>query len=203
MVKAPDFEKVRDYILKRLENELSPNLTYHCLEHTVNEVVPVADRLAILEKVSEEDHLLLLTGAYYHDLGFIYQRQGHESISIQQAEQTLPIFGYSDAQVVLIRGIILATSLPQSPTNLLERIMSDSDLDYLSHENFWVRSNDLRHELDNYGTKFSDEDWHIYQLRFMQSHKYLTASERALGDAVKQKHVLEIQKLLDKARKSN
>jgi uncharacterized protein len=198
MVKMPKYEEARKYVLNRLENELSPNLTYHSLKHTL-EVVSAADRLATWEKVGEEDRLLLLMGAYYHDLGFIRQRQAHESISIQLAEQTLPEFGYSDTDVVVIRGIIQATCLPQSPTNLLEMIIVDADLDYLGHEDFWERSNDLRRELEIYGDNFTDEDWYSYQLKFIQSHRYFTASERSLRDAKKQQHLLEIQKLLDQA----
>ena len=199
MGKTPDFEKAKTFILNNLENELSPNLTYHCLKHTIKEVVPAADRLATMENVGDEERILLLTGAYYHDLGFIRQRQDHESISIQLAEKTLPMFGYSTAQVVIIRGIIQATCLPQSPTSLLERIMADSDLDYLGQEDFWERSNDLRHEIDNYGINLMDEEWFVYQLRFMQSHEYFTASERLLRGTKKQQHLLEIQELLDKA----
>src|SRR4030042_1568201 len=196
MVKMLEFEKARNYVLNRLENELSPNLTYHNLKHTL-EVASAADHLATWEKVGKEDRLLLLMGAYYHDLGFIRQRQDHESIMIQLAEQTLPEFGYSTADVVVIRGIIQATHLPQSPNNLLEMIMADADLDYLGQESFWDKSKDLRHELNNYGTKFANEEWYIYQLRFMQSHKYFTDSERSLRDAKKQQHLLEIQKLFD------
>jgi predicted metal-dependent HD superfamily phosphohydrolase len=200
MGKMPEFEKARNYVLSRLENELSPNLTYHSLKHTL-EVVSAAGRLATWEKVGEEDRLLLLMGAYYHDLGFIRQREGHEAVSIQLAEQTLPVFGYSEAHVIVIRGIIQATCLPQSPTNLLESIMADADLDYLGREDFWERSLDLRHELDKYGVKFTDEDWYTYQLRFMQSHKYITASERSLRDIKKQQHLLGIAKLLDRQLK--
>jgi predicted metal-dependent HD superfamily phosphohydrolase len=203
MVTIPDFEKARDYVLGRLEHELSPHLTYHCLGHTQNEVVPAADRLATLEKVCDEDHLLLLTGAYFHDLGFIRQRQDHESVSIQLAEQTLPGFGYSDAQIAVVRGIIQATRLPQSPTTLLERIMADADMDDLGHEDFWKRSKDLRQEFNYYGTKFTDEEWYTYQLRLMQSHKYFTDSERELRDTVKQQHMLDVKRLLDQANHKN
>lgn len=203
MVKMPDFEKARDYVLDRLEHELLPGLTYHSLEHTQNEVVPAADRLATLEKVGDEDHLLLLTGAYFHDLGFIRQRQDHESVSIQLAEQTLPGFGYSDAQIAVVRGIIQATRLPQSPTTLLERIMADADMDDLGHEDFWKRSKDLRQEFNYYGTKFTDEEWYTYQLRLMQSHKYFTDSERELRDTVKQQHMLDVKRLLDQANHKN
>jgi uncharacterized protein len=197
LAKKPNLEKARDYVLNRLEHELTPKLTYHDLEHTLNEVVPAAEQLATMEKVGDEDHLLLLTGAYFHDLGYVRQRQGHEAISIQFAEQTLAEFGYSDANIAVIRGIIRATSLPQSPTKPVERIMVDADLDYLGHENYWKRSNDLRQELDNYGTKFTDQEWYIYQLRFMKSHNYFTASERVLRNTVKQQHIMEIMQLID------
>jgi HD superfamily phosphodiesterase len=70
MKKMPEFGKARNYVLNRLENELSPNLTYHSLKHTL-EVVSAADRLATWEKVGQENRLLLLMGAYYHDFGFI------------------------------------------------------------------------------------------------------------------------------------
>ncbi|HMD90907.1 MAG TPA: HD domain-containing protein [Anaerolineaceae bacterium] len=197
MVKKPDFEKAKDYALDKLANEISPDLTYHNLLHTHNEVVPAADRLANLEKVSEKDHLLLLTAAYFHDLGFIRQRKNHESISIQLAEQALPGFGYSDADIAVIRGIIQATRLPQSPKTHLERIMADADMDDLGHENFWKRSQDLRQEEDNYGTKFTDQQWYTNQLHLMESHHYFTDSERLLRDSLKQQHILEVKRLLE------
>ena len=201
MVKMPEFGKARNYVLHRLENELAPDLTYHSLKHTL-EVVSAAGRIATWEKLGEEDCMLLLMGAYYHDLGFIRQRQGHETISIQLAEQTLPEFGYSVADIEVIRGIIQATILPQSPTNLLEMIMADADLDYLGDESFWERSQDLRQELENFGNSFTDEDWYAYQLNFIQPHQYFTASQRSLNEPLKQQHVLGIRKLLDSAIKN-
>jgi uncharacterized protein len=199
MPKRPDFEKAREYVLDRLEHELSPGLTFHSLEHTRDEVVPAAHLLATLEKVSDEDRLLLLTGAYFHDLGFIRQREGHEAVSIQIAEQTLPAFGYSEAQIAVARGIIQATHVPQSPTTLLERIMVDADMDDLGREDFWKRSQDLRQELENYGIKRTDEEWYSGQLRLMQSHQYFTPSQQALRNALKQQHVLEVKRLLARA----
>jgi predicted metal-dependent HD superfamily phosphohydrolase len=199
MVKRTDFDKARNYVLARLEHELSPDLIYHCLGHTRNEVVPAADLLATLEKVNDNDRLLLLTGAYFHDLGFIRQRQDHEAISIQLAEQVLPTFGYSDAEVAVVRGIIQATHLPQTPTTLLERIMADADMDDLGHEDFWRRSADIRKELNLYGIKYTDVEWYTYQLDLLQSHSYFTESEKLLRDALKQEHLLEVKRLLHQA----
>jgi uncharacterized protein len=203
MAGSPDFEKARDYALSRLARELSPNLTYHCLGHTRDEVIPAVDQLATLEKVGDKDRLLLLTAAYFHDLGFIRQRQDHEMVSIQIAEQKLPEFGYSNSDIAVIKGIIQATHLPQSPTTLLEKIMADADMDDLGNGDFWTRSRDLRQELENYGIKYTEEEWYSDQLRLMQVHQYFTNSQKALRDAVKQQHMQEVKRLLDQALKLN
>ena len=87
--------------------------------------------------------------------------------------------------------------MPQSPSTLLEKIMVDADMDNLGNENFWKRSKDLRQEFKNFGSNYSDEEWYAYQLGIMQSHTYLTASERALRNAVKRQHIKEVKKLLD------
>jgi uncharacterized protein len=199
MVKKTDFDQARNYVLERLAHELSPKLIYHCMGHTQNEVVPAADLLATLEKVGDDDRLLLLTGAYFHDLGFIRQRQDHESISIQLAGQALPTFGYSASDIAVVRGIIQATRLPQTPRTLLEKIMADADMDDLGHEDFWRRSADIRRELDLYEIKYTDVEWYTYQLDLLQSHTYFTDSERLLRDPLKQKHLLEVKRLLDQA----
>jgi uncharacterized protein len=201
MVLSPDLNKVRQYIVDRLTHELPVELTYHSVKHTLQEVVPAADLLATLEKLSQQDRLCVVTAAYFHDLGFIRQREGHESVSIEFAEEVLPGFGYSQDQVEVIHGIIQATCLPQSPTNLLEMIMADSDLDYLGHDNFWERSDDFRQELENYGTKFTDEKWYVYQLQFMQSHQYFTESARRLRNPAKHKHMAEITARLEQVSK--
>ena len=189
-----NFEQARDYAITRLENELSPLLTYHSIYHTVKEVVPAADYLAGLENVAGENRLLLLTAAYYHDLGFIRQRPGHEALSIEFAKETLPIYGYSESQIEIVCGIIRATRIPQSPTNQMEMIMADADLDYLGQENFHERSRDLRKELENFGTKFSDQEWYRYQIQFIQAHRYFTASARSTREVLKQQHLAEIKK---------
>ncbi len=196
----PDFKKAREYAMERLRTELSPKLKYHCMGHTKNEVVPAADRLSRSENVTEEDRLLLLTAAYFHDLGFIRQRQDHEMVSIELAEQALPGFGYSEDQVAVIRGIIQVTHLPQSPNTLLERIMADADMDDLGNEHFWKRSRDLRRELENYGTSATDEEWYTEQLVLMKSHHYFTESEKALRESTKQQHILEVERLLEQSK---
>jgi uncharacterized protein len=188
----PDFERAKRYALDRLERELPSNLTYHRVAHTRDEVTPTAERLARLEGIAGEELVLLLTAAYYHDLGFVMQRAGHEAISAQIAAEVLPGFGYSPEHIQVIRGIIMVTQLPQTPHTRLEEILADADLEVFGRQDFWPRNQDLRSELETFGLVFTDAQWYSNQLAFMQAHRYFTAAARAVCDAQKQQNITEM-----------
>jgi uncharacterized protein len=191
------FEQARQYAERRLEQELSPNLVYHRLAHTREEVVPAVETLAAMEGVKGESLNLLLTAAWFHDIGHIEESANHESIGARIATEVLPSFGYTQDQVEIVRGAILATVLPQSPTVLLEEILADADLDVLGRENFMQRNADLRRELAFLGTEFTDEQWFSGQLKFLEGHKYFTASARSLRDTQKILNMNELRKTLE------
>ena len=196
----PDFERARQYALERLERELPPTLFYHSLAHTRDDVVPAAERLAALEGVEGEALLLLRTAAFYHDLGHVEHYTNHEAIGVRIAAAVLPHFGYSTAHIQVVRGIIIATKLPQSPHTLLEEIMADADLDVLGRDDFLARNQDLRAERAALGMPTTDEEWYSSQLEFIQTHRYFTAAARNLRDAKKQQNIEEMVKLLEEAR---
>jgi uncharacterized protein len=191
-----DWEAARDYALARLEGELPPDLTYHNLWHTCDDLLPAVQRLVALVGIGQDDTRLLETAAVYHDIGFTVQRQGHERLGAEIAAQALPRFGFSPAQVAAIQGMIMATQLPQSPRTPLEEILADADLDVLGREDFWARNQALRNELAASGTHISDERWLASQLQMLQSHHYWTAAARALRAEGKQKNIEEVRRVL-------
>ncbi len=193
----PDFEKARGYALERLDRELAPSLIYHSLAHTRDEVVPAARRLAALEGVEGEARLLLLTAAYYHDIGFVKQRQDHENAGVAIAQEVLPAFGYRPAQIHTIGQVIMATAASQTPRTLLEMIMVDADLDTLGTEAYHHRSLDLRQEWKNYGSTCSDVEWYRIEVDLLQSHRYHTQSARRLRDPGKERNLAVVKGLLE------
>ena len=197
----PDFERAKQYALERLEQELPATLTYHCLAHTRDDVVPAVERLAALEGVDGQDLLLLRTAAYYHDLGYVEQRADHEATAVRIASEVLPRFGYSPEQINVIGGIILATRVPHDPRTHLEEIMADADLDLVGRDDFWPLNRDLRAEREALGQPMTDEEWYGGQLAFFQAHRYFTASARALRQALKQRHIEELAALLEESRR--
>ena len=193
---SSDFERAKQYALERLERELPAALTYHSLAHTRDDVAPVAERLAVLEEIDGEDLVLLHTAAYYHDLGFVEQPADHEATAVRIVSEILPGFNYNPGQINVISGIILATHIPHDPQTHLEEIMADADLDLVGRDDFWRLNRALRAEIEALGQPTTDEEWYGGQLAFLRSHRYFTASARALRQNLKQRHIEKLTALL-------
>jgi uncharacterized protein len=196
-------EKAKQYALQRLETELSPGLFYHDLMHTTNDVVPATEKFAEGEGIKGESLDLLLTAAWFHDLGFIEVRASHEVIGARIASEVLPGFGYTEEQVQTVKGIIMATVVPQSPLTILEQIMADADLDVLGREDFMLRNGNLRRELAFFGQEFTDTQWFSGQLKFVEVHAYFIASARALRNAGQAKNVAGMKQRLEEISRGN
>lgn len=199
-----NFDMASEFARRRLETRLPLYLYYHSAVHTMHDVVPAAKRLAKLEGVEGDELLLLLTGAWFHDLGFIFingdttleyktRVSQHEEASAAIARQVLPDFGYSPAEVEIVTGTIMATRLPQTPHNLLEQIVADADLDAIGRSDFWKISYRLKEEFTAFGMPSAEEAWLTRQLSFLQSHRYFTPSAQKLRQAGKEQNIQEIR----------
>lgn len=198
----PDFERAKQYALERLERELPPTAFYHSVQHTRDDVLAAAWRLAEIEGISGVDRLCLLTAACYHDLGHIQHRDNHEALSAQIAADVLPQFGYGADQIALIQRLILATRWPPAPQTLLEKLIADADMDSLGRDDFLQTSLNLRAELTGYGIRISDEQWYTSQLDFLEGHHYFTNAARQLRGEGKRRNVALVKRLLAEARES-
>lgn len=192
----PDWEGVKAYVLAWLGRELSPDLHYHSIQHTRDDVLPAVERLAALAEVKGEALLLLRTAVLYHDTGYIEQYVNNEPVGARIAQETLPDFGYSSDQIAAIAQMILATSMPQRPGNFLEALVCDADLDSLGRDDYLITSHNLYAELEARGARMTLKDWYERQLNFLSSHTYFTGVARNLRDAGKQENVLLLKKLL-------
>src|SRR5688500_9802124 len=116
--KQASFEAIRAFVVEKLEH-LSPDLTYHNLEHTLDVVVQ-SERIAKAEGVTDEHQLYLLkVAALYHDTGFLRTYSKHEEESCVIFLEDASLFGFSYEERELITKLIMATKLPQTPSTLL------------------------------------------------------------------------------------
>ncbi len=136
---------------------------------------------------------MLKTAALFHDSGFIIKAKGHEEISCNYAKEYLPSFGYSEEQIKIICGMIMATKIPQTPQTKLEEIIADADLDYLGRDDFFEISDCLYKELLSSGVVNNEEQWNVFQVDFFEKHHYFTQLSKELRDEKKEKHLVIIK----------
>lgn len=192
-----DIEKAEEYVFDKLEESLSNTLFYHGLHHTID-VSNAVLQIAIAEGIHDKETLQILqTAAFYHDLGFISTYQGHEEESCRLARVSLPNFEYTDEQIEKICGLIMATKIPQTPTNYLERIMADADLDYLGRDDFWNISRSLYEELHEREMVTDIDSWNKIQVLFLENHQYWTETAKQWRNPEKLKRIEELRKIIE------
>lgn len=184
---------LEEHMFEKLDKGLPKNLYYHNLKHTINVYYRV-EMIGREEKVSEEELLLLKTAAIFHDAGFMVSYDNNEVIGAKMAEDTLPLFKYTEKQIEIVKSIILATVMPPKPKNHLEMIMCDADLDYLGRPDFTPVSQNLFRELFERGKINTIEQWNRMQHRFIQKHRYFTATARRLRDPGKELVLKDLKK---------
>lgn len=174
------FIAIEKAIIQRLKAGLDPRLTYHNLAHTLD-VLDQALRIALAENIKDPRQLLLIrVAALFHDTGFLYVYRGHEETSCEIMEESVKETNLSTTEIDQIKGMIMATKIPQGPTNLMEQIICDADLDYLGREDFPIISNNLKKEFLEYGVIQKDTDWDPLQISFFEKHRYFTRSSNEI-----------------------
>ncbi len=191
-----NYPEARDFIIKKLSNELDPDLTYHSIEHTLD-VLNAAGNFAELEKIDPRDRIILETAALFHDSGMLKTYIGHEDASVEIVRKYLPKFGYDTSDIDLISDMIITTKLPQSATNYLDKILCDSDLDYLGREDFFMIAHQLQYEWNILNIRHTTlREWYELQIMFLGNHTFFTKSAQELRNEKKEDNLNQVKELV-------
>ncbi|MCG8576368.1 MAG: HD domain-containing protein [Flavobacteriales bacterium] len=190
-----EFNDLEDKVLEFLQQNLPKHLYYHDYSHTID-VVNQAELIGYGEGVSDEQILLLKTAALFHDTGHTIESKGHEHHSTVIARKWLKDYRYNEEQIEEICQIIMATQMPPKPKNLLQRIICDSDLDYLGRSDFIPTSNALYKELESIGVMNDINEWNKLQIKFLSEHQFFTETSQRLREVNKQNQIERIKKLI-------
>jgi uncharacterized protein len=191
-----EFNAVKNFVVDKLKKELSPNLHYHSLSHTLD-VIDSAERIAKSEGINKEEICLLKTACLFHDTGFLFVYQNHEEKSCKFANETLPKYGYTQNHIDKICEMIMATKIPQTPKSNLGEIICDADLDYLGRDDFDRIANNLYLELQAFNIIDSEEKWNMIQVGFIGNHSYFTETADKTRNKKKQENLEKIQAIVD------
>ncbi|MFZ1322466.1 MAG: Pycsar system effector family protein [Ignavibacteria bacterium] len=187
-------EEAADFVNELFKNKLQTIYVYHNLTHT-EEVVEAVKKIGNKLNLNDEDLEIITLAAWFHDTGFIERVNNHEDVSIDIATKFLTENNYKKENIDLINGCINATRYPQSPTNILEEILCDSDLYHLGNKNYNFKNDLLRLEWEkSEGKIYSDIDWIKINMDFLTTHKFYTKPARKSLSENKTDMLVKLQK---------
>jgi len=187
------YDQAHSFIIEKLEQELSPDLTYHNADHT-RSVIQATQLLCEHEKIDEHHTKILVTAALFHDAGFVRSYQNHEEKSCDLAREYLPEFGYNNKEINQICRLIMVTKLPQRPSNLFESIICDADLHYLGTDSYFLIAENLFQEYKKLDIVKDRVDWKTKQIQFFKAHRYFTRSAKEKYEQKKEENFQLLQR---------
>lgn len=185
--------KLRKHVLDKLKAELPQYLAYHGFNHTLD-VLNVCEQYIRREKLGQEDRYLLRMGAIVHDMGFLIGPANHEAVGAEMAAVLMKDLGMTQNVIDEVKGLVMATKIPQTPLNELQKIICDADLDYLGRDDYPKISVKLFDELKHMNIITTEEQWKNLQINFLKAHNFHTSFAKTYREPKKQ---YWLKKLLD------
>lgn len=189
------FLDIQEEVLDMLEQNLPEKLFYHNIKHTID-VVTEVELIGWAEGLSEEEILILKLAGLFHDSGHVIDYDDHEFHSTVLARKILAKYHYDDSILDDVCKLIMVTKFPPVPINVMEKVICDSDLDYLGRDDFIPVSNMLFEELRVRNKVESFNAWNARQLEFIKKHQYYTDTAQNLREVNKNKQIERIRSLL-------
>jgi len=196
------FLDIQEEVLDMMEQNLPEKLFYHNIKHTID-VVTEVELIGWAEGLNEEEILILKLAGLFHDSGHVISYDNHEFHGSVLARKMLTKYNYPEEMLDKICNLIMATQFPPTPQNIMEKVICDSDLDYLGRADFIPVSNLLYEELKVRNMIGSFNEWNARQLHFIRKHQYFTDTAQNLREVNKNKQIERLEKLLSVEQKLN
>ncbi|MFK7808572.1 MAG: Pycsar system effector family protein [Saprospiraceae bacterium] len=190
--------RIKDHVSDFITEQVSTDYVYHDLDHT-EQVVEGVRAIGVAMNLTEEQLEVLQIAAWFHDTGYDKGAAQHEERSAKYARDFLEKSNYDEVRIQEVTRSILATKIENHPTEILGKVIRDADFTHLGNASYWDRCGRVRQELVL--TKkllMSEQEWTEFELRFMNSHTYLTEAAERLFGKQKEKHIRSLKKRLQK-----
>lgn len=182
-------EEIRKYVIAYFDDS-KKELLYHNITHT-ERVVKAAKLIAGQFQLGDQELFIVITAAWFHDIGYCKNgKDDHEEESAFIALKHLKGLAIDNHLIDNIISCIKATKVPQSPTNLLEKILCDADLYHLGTDDFPELNNLIRKELSYLEHQpISKKEWRKCTIEFLKNHNYHTDYCRQMLNDKKQQNL--------------
>lgn len=189
-------KKIRVYVAEFIAEHFTEKICYHNIDHTL-EVVEACKVIGRQCDLSDSDLEIVLIAAWFHDTGYYLGCDDHENASAKIAMEYLETHGISSSYIEKVVDCIVATKIPQSPKNLLEKVICDADLYHLSTDKFFDKTELLWKEFSFQHLQLTFDNWLNESKDFIESHQYHTPYGKEVLLPNQEKNLLELKKRLE------
>ncbi len=189
-------KKSRDFVEKYLQENSNEQLYYHNFKH-LQDVAEAATEIGQATQLTNDQLETVIIAAWFHDTGYSKGWENHEFTSQALATEFLRSLGVDEKKITDIGGCIIATKLPQRPTNIMEKVLCDADLNHISSEEFFTKSEMLRKEISaRNATDIKKLKWFKESLKFIKNSDYFTPYAKDKYQPAKKQNVEKLKSLV-------
>ena len=102
-------EKAEKKVFSAFKESGKSQLVFHNYNHTVDVVKQVKEICEGLE-IDDAKASLVILAAWFHDIGYLQKRAGHESIGAEEAAKFLKNEGLDPQDIEVVKHCILSTA---------------------------------------------------------------------------------------------
>lgn len=192
-------EKEIEQIVTDLFREKYPeSLSYHSIDHTIF-VVRHVEKIGKESGLNDHEMAIAKVAAWFHDVGYLYSTNDHETESKKQANSILTAKGVVEEDVEEVLACIEATRVPQTPVSNMARVICDADMYHLSVPDYYDHIDRLRLERKSIeNRKINKQEFDIDSVTFFNKHQYHTDYGKTVLNIAKEKNYIMIQENIKK-----
>lgn len=189
------------YVKDLLKKNLSDDIQYHGISHT-EDVVEACEKLGEIRGLDDDDWLVLLLAAWFHDTGFIKSTENHEEESVEIARNWLKDREVKEKTIDRVSSLIKSTKQGTRIEGELAELLHDADLSHVGRKRFFRRGELYRVELERvHDKKYSELSWEKNQYQFLVNHQFITKEAKDEYGKRRVKNIKKQRGKILKARK--
>jgi len=189
---TPLISRAEKFVREFLCEYFTDKICYHNIDHTMD-VVRAAEKIGKKCGLNDQELEIVILSAWFHDTGYYKGNVEHEKESAGIARKFLEKENADPTLVENVVSCIQATKLPQSPQNLVEKVLCDADLYHLSTSKFFTKSELLRKELVAHHCHISPKSWMAKSCLFVSQHNYFTEFAKRILKPKKQENLKKLE----------
>jgi Family of unknown function (DUF5706) len=189
-------DRVKKHVITEFDTHATPGVCFHDLART-NSIVKAVKKISENSKLLKKDLIVLELAAWFYDIGYLENADGHKQNSAKQARAFLEQENIQENVIKHVTDTIMNARPNHNPMGPLEQILHDADSLYLSKKSFPVKNEMRRKEMEFLNqTEISPDVWMSETIGFLESHQYFTEYGRTQLTTKKDVNLLKLKMAL-------